>query len=283
MSSPFGKLRASSRTLLGNECFVFTSAVLLRVGLLAYGYWQDHFSALKYTDIDYFVFTDAARYVSKGQSPYLRDTYRYTPLLAWLLVPTSWSNVSFGFGKCLFAIGDIFTGYLTVEILRSHYHLDRERAVRLSTIWLLNPMVATISTRGSSEGLLAVMVVALLWAALEKKVVLAGLLLGLSVHLKIYPFVYAISIFWWMEASPTLRAWWPHEAQQLVEMIKSLATPNRLIFALSSAVVFTSMNVLMFCMFVATSTPIFARSSLSLLQIRSTVSRAYLLLSSCTD
>lgn len=241
---------SSIYSLLGDARVVFTAAVLLRVSLLEYGYWQDHYSAVKYTDIDYFVFTDAARNVAQGQSPYLRDTYRYTPLLAWLLVPTTWSNAWFAFGKVLFSAGDILTGWLMTVILRDHGGMSNDRAIRLSTIWLLNPMVATISTRGSSEGLLAVMVMALLWAALQRRVLLAGFFLGLGVHFKIYPFVYAVSIAWWLDSrSPNVVEARKESSQvSISSRFKSLMTPARITFAVSSAATFAALNGFMFLM-----------------------------------
>lgn len=185
--------------LMSNPRFVFSAAVALRSILLVYGLFQDAFSPMKYTDIDYFVFTDAARFVSQGASPYKRDTYRYTPLLAWLLYPTTWSRLSFHSGKVLFAFGDIVAGWLIFLIIRSTAKMPTERAIKFASIWLLNPMVAQISTRGSSEGLLGVLVTALLWAVVQKRVVLAGVLLGFAVHFKIYPFIYATSIVWWLD------------------------------------------------------------------------------------
>ncbi|KAI9862410.1 MAG: GPI mannosyltransferase 1 [Vezdaea acicularis] len=184
--------------ILTSPAFAFSAAIALRAALFSYGLYQDSTSPVKYTDIDYFVFTDAARFTAWGRSPYERETYRYTPLLAWLLIPTAWPGW-FSFGKILFAAADVLAGFLIYQILRSEEGMARERAVMFANIWLLNPMVATISTRGSSEGLLGVMVVALLWAVTKRRVVLAGVLLGLAVHFKIYPFIYGVSILWSLE------------------------------------------------------------------------------------
>lgn len=183
---------------------VLLASGALRAGMLLYGLYQDAHSSLKYTDVDYYVFTDAARYVAAGHTPYERETYRYTPLLAWLLVPTTLQPqwVWFSFGKLLFAAGDLVAGWLIYSVLRTSYGgMEKARALRFAGIWLLNPMVAAISTRGSSEGLLGVMVVALVWAALRRRAVLTGVLLGVAVHFKIYPVIYGPAILWWMEGS----------------------------------------------------------------------------------
>lgn len=217
--------------ILTNTRLIFALSLALRAGLLLWGEYQDRNSPLKYTDIDYLVFTDAARYISRGQSPYQRDTYRYTPLLAWLLYPTTFSPRWFCFGKVVFALGDIVTGYLIFRLLKRQ--MQEARALGFACIWLLNPMVANISTRGSSEGLLAVIVVALLWAAVNGHARLAGCLLGLSVHFKIYPFIYAVSLFWWMDGT------------RIGGLFGGFVNRKRIQLAVFSFVTFGGLNLLM--------------------------------------
>lgn len=230
---------------------LFGAAILLRLALLFYGRWQDANSPMKYTDIDYLVFTDASRFVSQGQSPYDRATYRYTPLLAWLLYPTTLTHstlaipasVWFDFGKVLFAAGDIVTGWLILRILIEKQGMGVERAGKFASLWLLNPMVANISTRGSSEGLLAVIVVAILWAVLLGRLRLAGVLLGLGVHFKIYPFVYAASVWWWLgDGGRRVRI----GKKGVVEWIGAVLTKERRALALDSLGAFMVLNSVMF-------------------------------------
>lgn len=225
---------------------VFSAAAALRVVLLFYGLYQDAHSPVKYTDIDYMVFTDAARFVSRGHSPYARDTYRYTPLLAWMLLPTAWRGLGpllFSFGKVLFAVADLVAGWLLVRVLRSEYGMSEARALKYASLWLLNPMVATISTRGSSEGLLGVMVMALLWAITQRRIALAGVLLGLGVHFKIYPFIYGPSMLWWLDRSRT------RTSNSLVEKITALVTPSRIALTLTALSTFSALNISMYMLY----------------------------------
>ncbi|KAG9949896.1 glycosyltransferase family 50 protein, partial [Aureobasidium melanogenum] len=216
---PASKKSSTITNLFSNTRLILSISLLLRAALLLWGEYQDANSPLKYTDIDYLVFTDASRYVYHNQSPYLRDTYRYTPLLAWLLYPTAYGGRWFCFGKAVFAVGDIVTGYL-IFLLLQRQNMDKGKATGFASIWLLNPMVANISTRGSSEGLLAVIVV--------------------GVHFKIYPFVYAVSMVWWLDRRQA--GSWDGRGG----MFGGLVNRKRVQLALFSFITFAGLNMLMF-------------------------------------
>ncbi|KAI9190010.1 GPI mannosyltransferase 1 [Blastocladiella emersonii ATCC 22665] len=184
--------------------WVLAASVALRFGMLVYGAWQDANLAVPYTDIDYRVFTGAARAVSRGRPPYDRATYRYTPLLAWLLVPGTVLGLEAVWGKLLFVAADLVTGVLVRELAVTAVARcglpagsARRRATGLvAAAWLLNPFVANISTRGSAESLMCALCVAVPLLMARGRSFTAAAVLGLAVHLKIYPGVYAIPIAW---------------------------------------------------------------------------------------
>ena len=86
---------------------LLTLSAIFRSVLIIYGEWQDAHMEVRYTDVDYIVFSDAASLMASGKSPYLRSTYRYSPLLAFLLIPNSIFHRCWG--KFLFSASGIFT------------------------------------------------------------------------------------------------------------------------------------------------------------------------------
>eukprot|EP00956_Cyclotella_meneghiniana_P011317 scaffold15934_cov52-Cyclotella_meneghiniana.AAC.5 len=150
---------------------------------------------VRYTDVDYDVFTDAAAHIANDDngSPYDRHTYRYTPFLAALLaLPFGYCDSNSGddcgamlktvtsykyFGKILFCIADALCGYMIVSSRRrdrrrltdsnsadrSSYSLTGIRRLIMdddfidALWWLYNPLPINICTRGSAESLVVLL------------------------------------------------------------------------------------------------------------------------------
>ncbi|KAJ6525628.1 glycosyltransferase family 50 protein [Mycena capillaripes] len=242
---------------------VLVLSVALRVGLILYSEWHDAHNVVKYTDIDYRVFSDAARFLlqpgAENQAqgplkklvklnltvgdPYTRDTYRYTPLLSLLLTPNELLHPSFG--KYLFAACDIFNGLLIYDLLISFVlpaaspaaAQTRENATRAtlySALHLLNPLVFTISTRGSSESILSLFVLLTLYAALKGRWDAAAVALGLSTHWKIYPVIYGVACLGVIGGPATAPAWKGY--------LRTLVNPRTIRFAALSAFTFLALG-----------------------------------------
>ncbi|XP_032790261.2 GPI mannosyltransferase 1 [Daphnia magna] len=176
------------------------AGIAVRLFLILWGHYQDKFLSVKYTDVDYVVFSDASRYVTQGQSPYLRPTYRYTPLLAWILTPNIFLHSDFG--KLLFSIVDLINGLIIYGNVRSRF--SSPIAFKSLCLWLFNPITLVVSTRGSAESLIVLTVLMTLYFHHRCSYLASGFSLGLAVHLKLYPVIYSLVFYTSISPSVTL-------------------------------------------------------------------------------
>ena len=113
------------------------------------------------------------------------------------------------FGKFLFSFFDLLVGTLIYMLLRNGIlpnafpslssHSLEQKATLYASLHLFNPMVFSISTRGSSESIINALVLGTLYFATiptktQKIWDTTAFMLGLAVHWKIYPVIYGIGL-----------------------------------------------------------------------------------------
>lgn len=100
------------------------------------------------------------------------------------------------FGKLLFSLSDILCSITINKILKTQNKSEIESYGHL--IWLFNPLVINISTRGNADTIIALMTLLVLYYLLVNRVVLAAGWFGLVVHFKVYPIIYALPIYFYI-------------------------------------------------------------------------------------
>lgn len=220
-------------TTITNIPFGYHLAVglLIRIILIFYSEIQDKYAEVPFTDIDYKVLSDGARHVLNSHSPFERHTYRYTPLLAYLLLPNLiWVQ---WFGKALFSIIDVVIALIIKRILVSELHatfranasaiLKRNKHLAVHTkknirlpqkyegiaeisalFWLYNPMSAVISTRGNGDSISTFLILVTIYFLQESWVTqknplllvfISGIFHGLAIHFRLYPMAFSLAYY----------------------------------------------------------------------------------------
>ncbi|XP_020300727.1 GPI mannosyltransferase 1 [Pseudomyrmex gracilis] len=178
-----------SNLSFASHCFL---AFVIRLILILYANLHDKYFAVPYTDVDYKVFTDAARHVVEGRSPFERHTYRYSPFLAWLLTPNVVLHKDFG--KVLFSGIDVLIALLIRNIL-TRQKCNETVKYFCALLWLYNPLTLIITTRGNADSLAVFLVTFTLDLLQRDEVVLCGLMHGLSIHFRLYPLMFSLPMF----------------------------------------------------------------------------------------
>ncbi|XP_049851304.1 GPI mannosyltransferase 1-like [Schistocerca gregaria] len=233
--------------------FVFLVAFFVRLLLVSYGLWQDTNFAVKYTDIDYEVMNGGARYALLAKSPYEYNTFRYTPLLAYLHIPNVWLCKLFG--KFLFLSCDLAVGYTLFKILQhlfNEYHSNlggankKSSALFYSCIWLFNPVIINVSTRGNAESINAILsVLALYLVFVRKNFLLGGIIYGLSVHLRIYPIIYCLAYLFYIDSGSSISNF-SYKENWIKLFVSRFFSKNKLIFTFSAILTFTAITAVFY-------------------------------------
>ena len=165
-------------------------------------YVDKHSPNQKYTDTDYYVFSDAATAVYRGGSPFERHTYRYTPLVAYICLVNNYIHPLAA--KVVWCVCDILLGMVMIKTLDIINSKNKNQNFWLVASFILNPQTIVLSTRGSNDNTISLFVYITFYYLLQKKYVMAGLFYGLSVHFKIYPIVYSIVFYFFIDCDTEL-------------------------------------------------------------------------------
>lgn len=162
------------------------------------------------TDVDYHVYTEGAREMLKPNgSPYHRFTYRYTPLVAYMMIPNL--QIPF-FGKILFNIFDLLAIVYIDLYLKRIDNLAAKTRYKALAFWALNPFMAYINGRGSCESIALLLTAAMLYhirlsmdkVAEKFNILIAGLLYGLLIHFRLYPVIFGLTLYIWINREKVL-------------------------------------------------------------------------------
>ncbi len=196
---------------------------VVRIILSIYSLIHDQYFRVRYTDVDYKVYTLAAKEVISQRSPYEQQAFRYSPIVAYLstpnvlLVPIA--------GKIIASAFDVGVAYLIYKIVLLTYR-NQKKALQCAQLWLYNPLPIIICTRGSIDSLSSFFVLLTLYYQLKENYVASGALLGLSVHLRLYPIVFLPSFLITagrLHAGHTLKLTYKAKLTLLVAFVASLA------------------------------------------------------------
>ena len=123
---------------------ITAAALALRFALVAVAALVDAYKplGLRYTDVDYDVLKDGARYMAEGGSPFQRATYRYSPLVSYPLL----LDVTTGLpvAKLVFCLMDVLLGDAMGQLAS-----QRGASYNVRLLWLFNPISIVLCTRGS--------------------------------------------------------------------------------------------------------------------------------------
>lgn len=184
-------------------------AIVLRVGFVIINELLNI-----HTDVDYHVYTEAAQeMLKKDGNPYYRFTFRYSPILAYLMIPNLYVHPAFG--KLLFCAFDVLAIVYMIAFFRRIPGLEPKVFTFATSFWVFNPLMILINGRGSCESLTLFLLCGMLYhlkAAMDRSakafnLCVSAVFYGLLVHLRLYPILFVATLWILLNKERLLPRW----------------------------------------------------------------------------
>ena len=233
----------------------FFLAFAIRILLVYAGDLMDKSdSCIGYTDTDYDVFSDAATHVRNGfGSPYARKTYRYTPLVAYMCTLNNFYHPLAC--KVVFCVLDLFMAVLFWSIINLQLKSALPQtgralsclppAMAYAFCWTFSPLTIIMSTRGSNDNIITLLVFSSVFLLLRRWYVLAGIFYGLSIHFKIYPIMYCFVFYFFIDCDRALIASGGSPYKAIISK-NGFFTRNRIVFTFFTVATLAGLTALFY-------------------------------------
>lgn len=99
-------------------------------------------------------------------------------------------------------------------------------------IFLLNPVIFNVSTRGSADSIIIFLILLTVYLLLNNQIVLGGIIYGAAVHFRIYPIIYCLPLYLYIDRNQ------PNKEKGVLAIIKRFFSFNRLVFTAISGGLF---------------------------------------------
>ena len=150
------------------------------------------------------------RFVTLGDSPYERDTFRYSPVLAFTCVLNVTSHPLVG--KAFFVVGDLVSWVLIKKVLSQQGGGSR-KTKSLSAAYLFNPYTITMSTRGSCESFTAFLLMLIVCCLQCEDTFRAASCFAFATLFRLYPIIYSVPLLLYIDKQGSI---FVHEVDQKV-------------------------------------------------------------------
>jgi len=113
--------------------------------------------------------------------------------------------------------------------------------------WIYNPVTVGMSTRGSNDNIMALLVFASIYFLLKREYIIGGIVYGLSIHWKIYSIIYCIPFYFFIDC----------DRKEILEgktpflsiIFRKFFTKNRVTYGLVTVITLLSLTIIFYLIY----------------------------------